>query len=66
MAKVNDIVQITDESNQHWFACLVQVSEVKSWGIQGFIKIPMQGDAYIRLKTGSFEVVGTAVLSPEH
>ena len=65
---VSDIVQITDESH-HWFPCLVVVSELKSFGIQGFVFIPHNdgkpaGEAYIRLTAGSFEKVGTAVIVP--
>lgn len=63
------IVQITN-SDHHWYPCLVIVSEVKSWGIQGYISIPSDnrgnvGNAYIRLSTDQFEVVGEAKLVAE-
>ena len=63
------IVQIT-EKEHHWYPCLVIVSEVKSWGVQGYISIPSDnrgnvGNAYIRLSTGTFEEVGEAVLVAE-
>lgn len=63
------IVQITNPDH-HWYPCLVIVSEVKSWGIQGYISIPSDnrgnvGNAYIRLSTEQFEVVGEAKLVAE-
>lgn len=58
------IVQITDKKN-HWFPCLIIVDEVKNWGIQGYITIPennnrQSGNAFIRLETKEFEIVGKA------
>jgi len=60
----DDIVQIVDR-NHHWFPCLVVVSDVKSWGIQGYVTIPTNdnepnGNAYIRLETAQFDRVGRA------
>lgn len=57
--KKDDIVQIVPEHN--WGGCLLVVDEVKSWGIQGYVEIPLKGQAYIRIKNGEFEVVGRAV-----
>jgi hypothetical protein len=62
--QVGTIVQITDEKH-HWFPCLIIVSEIKSWGVQGYMSIPKDnmgnvGQAYIRLNTNQFEVVGEA------
>lgn len=54
-----DLVQITNEENP-WFPCVLVVSELKSWGIQGYVTIPLKGDAYYRVKTGEFELVGKA------
>lgn len=54
----NDVIQIVPEHK--WAGCFVTVTEVKSWGIQGFVQIPMQGQAYIRLKNEEFEKVGSA------
>lgn len=61
MPEVGTIVQVTPEHSKRWGACLVIVTEVKRWGIQGYVVIPSQGDAYLRLKTGEFETCGTAV-----
>ena len=57
-----NIIQITDPSDK-WYSCLIIISEVKSWGIQGYITIPRNdgeplGQAYYRLKWGQFERVG--------
>jgi hypothetical protein len=56
--KENTIVQIVPE--HRWAGCLVVVTELKPWGIQGFVQIPMQGQAYIRLEHKEYEVVGQA------
>ena len=62
---VNDIVQVITESHE-WYGCLVVVSEVKSWGMQGYVHSPWgAGDAYIRLKSTDFVKVGTAVVRLE-
>lgn len=54
--KVGDIVQAVRGND--WFPCLVVVTEVKSWGIQGYTSIPKRGDAYIRINNGEFEDTG--------
>ena len=58
MVRVNDVVQIVPDHK--WSGCFVLVTEVKSWGVQGFIQVPMEGQAYIRLQHDEFELVGTA------
>lgn len=62
-----DVVQITPEweVNKAFAACLVVVSEVKSWGIQGYVQAlgtreEMGGQAYIRVKWEDLELVGAA------
>lgn len=60
----NSVVQVNENGGEGWIGCLVQVSEVKAWGIQGWVKIPMQGEAYIRLKWNQVEFIGNAVLMP--
>lgn len=59
-----DIVQITDE-NHHWFPCLVVINSIQYWGIIGYIRIPLKGDAYIRLKNDEFEKVGRVIFDHE-
>jgi hypothetical protein len=61
-----DIVQITDTA-LHWYPCLVVVSELKAFGVQGFVFIPHNdgaatGKAYIRLERGSYEPVGARTI----
>ena len=59
---VGDIVQIIDEKNP-WFPCLLIVTEVKKWGIQGYVKTPKHdGLAFYRVVYGSFKTVGRAFI----
>lgn len=59
---IGDIVQVVPGAfeRSEWNAVLVIVTEVKLWGIQGYTTSPGQGDAFIRLKAGTFEKVGAA------
>lgn len=46
----NSVVQINEKGQDGWIGCFVLVTEVKDWGIQGFVQIPKsEGSAYIRL-----------------
>ena len=47
-----------DPTKCKWGPSLVVVTEVKSWGIQGYTHIPLGGDAFIRLKWEEFEPTG--------
>lgn len=64
MIKKNSIVQV-NEAGGEWAGCLLQVSEVKNWGVQAYLKIPNSGTAYIRLNFDQVEHVGEAVLEPK-
>lgn len=59
-----DIVQLDPKEHTHhegfWAANLMIVTEVKSWGAQGYCR-GQGGNAYYRAKTGTFEKVGEAV-----
>lgn len=57
--EINDVVQIIP--SHEWSGCFVIVTEVKKWGIQGFVQVPMKSQAYIRIKNGEFEKVGKAI-----
>jgi hypothetical protein len=59
---IGDIVQVNPDKEM-FGACLVVVTEVKSWGIQGYVQnAGVAGQAYIRLKNEDFEHTGgTAV-----
>jgi hypothetical protein len=58
MIKVGDIVQV-DPLFEMFGACMVVVTEVKDWGIQGYVQSAnVEGQQYIRLKTEMFEPTG--------
>lgn len=61
----HSIVQVVPE--HQWAGCLVVVDEVKSWGMQGYVQVPMGGQAYIRLKWEEFEPItnNRAIFTPE-
>ena len=62
--KRGSIIQ-ANENAKGWYGTVLIVDEVKSWGVQAFVHIPMQGDAYIRLTPDQYEVLGCeAVLMP--
>lgn len=53
-----DIVQV-DPGKETFGGCLIVVTEVKEWGIQGYIQnAGQEGQAYIRLKFEDFESTG--------
>jgi hypothetical protein len=52
------IVQIVPDA-ANWAACLVIVTEVRAWGIQGFAPMPPDGrQAYIRANFEDLEPTG--------
>jgi len=58
MIEVNDIVQV-DPNFETFGACMVVVTEIKDWGIQGYVQSAgVAGQQYIRLKTEQFELTG--------
>lgn len=58
MIEPGQIVQVRPDAPA-WGACLVIVTEVKPWGVQGFTPMPPDGGmAFIRLKTEDFEPTG--------
>ena len=65
--KNGDVVQINPEIKDSFFAgCLMVVTEPKSFGAQGYVKIPgKRGEqprhAYCRIKFEDMEFVGHAV-----
>ena len=61
--KKNDVIQINENFNgSGWVGCLMIVDEVKNWGVQAYLHVPMQGDAYLRIKHGEFDVIGKAAM----
>lgn len=65
-----DVFQITEVPPERigWLGAFVLATEVKSWGIQGFVhhigshEVP--GQAFIRLKWADIEYIGRAKLLP--
>jgi hypothetical protein len=62
--KPGSIVQVSPDCSHgrqgQWFnSCLVVVTEVRSWGVQGYVQAPGQeGQAHIRLAHGEFAPTG--------
>lgn len=62
------IVQLSpiDTENKAFAGCFLVVTEVYSWGVQGYVqalgenKDTSGGQAYYRAKNGTFELVGVA------
>ena len=60
--KVSDIVQVSPDKEM-FGGCMVVVTEVKSWGIQGYVQsVSIKGQHYIRLANDDFESTGGKVV----
>jgi hypothetical protein len=58
MIQIGDIVQV-DPSKKVFGGCMVVVTEVKVWGIQGYVQSAgVDGLQYIRLEWQDFEKTG--------
>lgn len=58
MIEVNDVVQV-DPRVDVFGGCMVVVTEVKSWGVQGYVQSAgVLGQQYIRLKFADVEATG--------
>jgi hypothetical protein len=56
--KAGDIVQVSPDKEM-FGACMVVVTEVKNWGIQGYVQSAgVEGQHYIRLEFADFESTG--------
>lgn len=62
--KVGSVVQVNETGPEGWQGCLVQVDEMKAFGVQAWAQIPLQGAAYIRLAKEEFDYIGEAVMIP--
>ena len=63
--KRGSIIQANENAGA-WCGTVLIVDEVKSWGVMAFVHIPMQGDAYIRLKSDQYDILGgQAVIMPK-
>ncbi len=62
--KINDVVQIDPAHDPEMFGgCLMVVTEVKTWGLQGYVQIPGKklAQAFYRVADGKYAWVGRAV-----
>lgn len=68
--EVGSVYQINENhGRQGWIGAFVLVTEVKSWGIQGFVcqieTHDVQRQAFIRLKWDEIDLIGRAPLVPK-
>jgi hypothetical protein len=61
-AERGDVIQIAPD--KHWGGCLLIVDEVRDWGVQAFVEIPLRGRAFLRVPHEDYEVVGKAPWVP--
>lgn len=67
---VGSVVQLNEmASDECYIGCLLIVTEIKPWGVQGFIPVPNErgktaGHVFLRPKWQALEWVGTATLQP--
>ena len=69
-AQVGDVFQINETHGRAgWVGAFVLVTEVKTWGIQGFVPViethHEQRRAFIRLKWSEIDFIGAAKLVPQ-
>ena len=58
MVEIGDIVQV-DPSKEVFGGTMVVVTEVKTWGVQGYVQSAgVEGQQYIRLAFGDFAPTG--------
>ena len=65
---VDDVIQVIakkDDTTDNLTGALLQVTEVKPWGVQAVMTIPYRGLAYFRLNNDEIERVGEAPLHLE-
>lgn len=61
IVKVYDVVQIKPEYDEVFGGCLLVVTEVRGWGVQGYVNIPgpsQNGQAYFRCRYDGLETTG--------
>lgn len=69
-SKPGDVFQIINvsEGREGWLGAFVLATEVKPWGIQGFVHViethETSGQAFIRLKWEDVDIVGHAAIVP--
>lgn len=63
--KPGDVIQIDPTRDKLFGSCFMMVTEVKSWGVVGYVEIPSKGRAYYRCATEDFFHIGAAHWVPE-
>lgn len=70
--RVGDVFQINEnigDTRQGWIGAFVMATEIRSWGIQGFVHHIVThaeaGQAFIRLKWDTIDYIGHAPLQPK-
>lgn len=58
---IGAVLQIAPAHSEMFGSCFLQVTEVKPWGVQGFVRVPGGGNAFVRVKWEHLEVIGMAV-----
>jgi Lar family restriction alleviation protein len=61
-----DVVQVDPEHDPVFGGAFMQVTEPRSWGAQGFVKVPGGGFAYYRCPTEMMTRIGRAEWIDEH
>ena len=56
--KPGDVVQIDPSHDTTFGGCFMVVTEVKSWGCQGYVEVPGKGQAYYRCASENMEYIG--------
>lgn len=59
---VNSVVQIDPEHDERFGGCLLVVTDVKSWGVVGFVQVPGEdrGAAFYRCPSDAMSEIGPA------
>lgn len=62
--KVGDVVQIDPEHDEVFGGCFLLVTELKTWGVMGYVRVPGHGDkggeAYYRVPFEQIARIGAA------
>lgn len=62
--QVNSVVQIAPYHDARFGGCFLVVTEVKDWGVQGYVTVPgtaeTKGDAYYRVEYEHLVYIGMA------
>ncbi len=62
--KYGQVVQLDPETCGQFGGCFMLITEPKSFGAQGFVQIPGDGQAYFRANFAQMELIGNAEWAP--